>query len=254
MNVAHQKPMTAEEFVAWAVRQERGRYELVDGMVVQMNAEQAIHGRVKLDLVIALRTAFKQADLEGDVFGDGMAVRINETTVHEPDALVRCGTPVANETTILTDPVIVCEVLSPSTGPIDTGVKLLNYFSIPSVTHYLVVNTSKRVVLQRRQWGRRLRRRWAVQESHCQIGAEPRARRREHDVHPVVGVADHGEGGEHVPEARPVRCGDAPARDHRGREHDVDSVGGRGGEHDAERQPDVNLCQLLHCGMLTAAA
>jgi Uma2 family endonuclease len=147
MNVPHLMRMSADEFVLWAERQERGRYELIDGMVVQMNAEQAIHGRVKLNLAIALRAAFKGADLEGDVFGDGMAVRIYETTVHEPDAQVRCGPPVADNTTIITDPIIVCEVLSPSTGPVDTGLKLLYYFSVPSVRHYLVVNTSKRVVL-----------------------------------------------------------------------------------------------------------
>jgi Uma2 family endonuclease len=147
MNVAHQKRMTADEFVAWAMRQELGRYELIDGAVVQMNPERLVHARVKLKLALALRAAFDRTGLQGDVLGDGMAVRISETTVHEPDALVRCGPPLADETTLVTDPVVVCEVLSPSTGPVDTGLKLLNYFSIPSVEHYLVVNTSNRVVL-----------------------------------------------------------------------------------------------------------
>jgi Uma2 family endonuclease len=147
MNIPHLKRMTAEEFVTWAMNQERGRYELIDGMVVQMNPERLVHARVKLELAIALQTSFDRAGLEGDVLGDGMAVRINETTVHEPDALVRCGAPLPGETTLITDPIIVCEVLSPSTGPVDTGLKLLNYFTVPSVQHYLVVNTSKRVVL-----------------------------------------------------------------------------------------------------------
>jgi Uma2 family endonuclease len=38
-------------------------------------------------------------------------------------------------------------VLSPSTGPVDTGTKLVNYFKLQSVVHYLVVDTSKQVVL-----------------------------------------------------------------------------------------------------------
>jgi Uma2 family endonuclease len=147
MNVPHLKRMTADEFVAWAERQARGRYELIDGMVVQMNPERLVHADVKLNLAVALRAAFKLAGLEGHVLGDGMAVRINETTVHEPDALVRCGAPLPDDTIILTDPIIVAEVLSPSTGPVDTGVKLLNYFTVPSVQHYLVVNTAKRTVL-----------------------------------------------------------------------------------------------------------
>lgn len=147
MNVAHQKRMTADEFIAWAMLQETGRYELIDGIVVQMNAERAIHARVKLNLAIALRGAFKRSGLTGDVFGDGMTVRINEATVHEPDALVRCGPPLADDTTLITDPLVIAEVLSPSTGPVDTGLKLLNYFSLASVQQYLVVDTRKRVVL-----------------------------------------------------------------------------------------------------------
>jgi Uma2 family endonuclease len=147
MNIPHLKRMTAEEFVTWAMSQERGRYELIDGMVVQMNAEQLIHVRVKHRLAVALERAIAKAGIEAEMMADGMAVRINQTTVHEPDALVRCGAPLSDDTTLITDPAVVCEVLSPSTGPVDSGVKLLNYFSIPSVEHYLVLNTAKRVVL-----------------------------------------------------------------------------------------------------------
>ena len=147
MNVAHHKRMTADEFVAWAMRQELGRYELIDGMAVQMNAEQLVHVRVKHRLAVALENAITDSGIEAEMMADGMAVRINETTVHEPDALVRCGAPLPADTVILTDPIIVAEVLSPSTGPVDTGLKLLNYFTVPSVQHYLVVNTTKHTVL-----------------------------------------------------------------------------------------------------------
>jgi Uma2 family endonuclease len=146
MNVPLQR-MTAEEFALWAERQETGRYELIDGMVVQMNAERLVHARVKFLLAAALERAISAAGVEAQMFPDGMAVRISDRIVHEPDAQVRCGPRLPGETILLTDPVIVAEVLSPSTGPIDTGTKLINYFSPPSVQHYLVVNTTKRVVL-----------------------------------------------------------------------------------------------------------
>src|SRR3972149_507175 len=115
MNVPHLKRMTADEFVLWAERQETGRYELVDGMVAQMNAEQLIHVRVKHRLAVVLANAIAKAGIEAEMMPDGMAVRINETTVHEPDALVRCGPPLADDTIVVTDPNIVAEVLSPST-------------------------------------------------------------------------------------------------------------------------------------------
>jgi Uma2 family endonuclease len=47
----------------------------------------------------------------------------------------------------VTDPIIVVEVLSPSSGGLDTGLKFEGYFRMPSVRHYLVVNSVKRVIL-----------------------------------------------------------------------------------------------------------
>jgi Uma2 family endonuclease len=138
--------MTAEEFVLWAGRQERGRYELIDGLVVQMNAERSVHERIKLNIAIALRNALRRSGLKGETYGDGMAVLVTEHLVHEPDSLVRLGAPLHDDATIVTDPVIVVEVLSPSTGPVDTSTKLANYFTLPSVENYLVVNTTARSV------------------------------------------------------------------------------------------------------------
>lgn len=147
MNVQIPRLMTAEEFVAWAIDQELGRCELIDGLVVKMNAECSIHVRVKLRAAMALGDALKKSEIKGEVFGDGMAVKIVDRLVHEPDTLLRLGPPLADNDTIVTDPVIVVEVLSPSTGPVDTSTKLVNYFRLPSVMHYLIIDTTKRLVL-----------------------------------------------------------------------------------------------------------
>ena len=45
------------------------------------------------------------------------------------------------------DPVVVVEVLSPSTAADDHGVKLDGYFSLPSVEHYLIVDADRRVMI-----------------------------------------------------------------------------------------------------------
>lgn len=124
MNVPNLKRMTAEEYALWAERQETGRFELVDGMVVQMNAETADHALTKLNVAIALKRALQAAGLVGQVFGDGMALRIADNTAHEPDALLRIGPKLPGRTVLVTDAVVVVEVLSRSTGPVDTGRKL----------------------------------------------------------------------------------------------------------------------------------
>jgi Uma2 family endonuclease len=78
---------------------------------------------------------------------DGMTVRIDDTTAHEPDALVYCGPRLAPSAIEVPNPVIVIEVLSPSTRHIDAQIKLAGYFRLPSVMHYLVIDPDKPLVL-----------------------------------------------------------------------------------------------------------
>ena len=48
---------------------------------------------------------------------------------------------------ILEAPLIVVEVTSLSSERDDTGEKLVEYFSVPSICHYLIVNPVKNVVV-----------------------------------------------------------------------------------------------------------
>lgn len=144
--------MTADEFLAWAMaRPEGGRYELVAGEVVAMSPERAGHGRTKVAVHDRLREAVKVAELPCESFIDGMAVRIDDRTVYEPDVLLRCGAPVDDDCTLITDPIIVVEVLSPSSRRKDTGGKLEDYFRLASVRHYLIVKTANRTVIHHRR-------------------------------------------------------------------------------------------------------
>jgi Uma2 family endonuclease len=45
------------------------------------------------------------------------------------------------------NPVVVVEVLSPSTRRIDTFVKVAGYFRLPSVAHYLIVDPQQPLIL-----------------------------------------------------------------------------------------------------------
>ena len=95
---------------------------------------------------LALHHAIGTAGLTCSAYPDGMAVRIDDDTVYEPDAQVRCGAPLADDEIKVTDPIIVVEVLSPSSRARDTGAKLEDYFRLPSVRHYLIVKTENRTV------------------------------------------------------------------------------------------------------------
>jgi Uma2 family endonuclease len=135
--------MTADEFLAWAMEQD-GRFELASGEVVAMAPERAAHNLVKFEVARALKDAVRGAGLPCQVFTDGMAVRVDEGTVYEPEASLRCGAPLDGDAVEFADPVVVVEVLSPSTRARDAGAKLADYFRLPSVRHYLILRTDTR--------------------------------------------------------------------------------------------------------------
>lgn len=102
-----------------------------------MAAERVRHALCKAAVYVALRDAIGKAKLQCTVFPDGMTVRIDEHTAYEPDAAVQCGAKVDLESVMLETPVIVVEVLSPSTGSVDRSAKLVDYFRLESVRHFL---------------------------------------------------------------------------------------------------------------------
>jgi Uma2 family endonuclease len=144
--------MTGDEFIAWAMEQPEGkRYELVAGEVVAMAPERVVHGRMKGRMYARLAEAIRAANLSWEAFPDGMAVRVDANTIYEPDAMVRCGPPVDDNATEVTDPVIVVEVVSRSSRKRDSGSKLEDYFRIPSVRHYLIVKTENQAIIHHRR-------------------------------------------------------------------------------------------------------
>jgi Uma2 family endonuclease len=72
---------------------------------------------------------------------DGMTVRVDKKTAYEPDALVYGGQKLARSAAVeVTNPVIVVEVLSPSTARTDMSAKLVGYLIIepggPQMIHH----------------------------------------------------------------------------------------------------------------------
>ena len=70
-------------------------------------------------------------------------MRIDDATAYEPDAVVYCGAKLPLNAVEVTHPVIVVEVLSPSTRRIDLSVKLVDYFRVATIAHYLIVYPEK---------------------------------------------------------------------------------------------------------------
>jgi Uma2 family endonuclease len=147
VNVSKPVNMTADEFIAWGLRQDSGRYELDGGEVVVMAPERTEHVRLKGEIYVALRQAAERAEAECEVFTDGVAVEIDERTVFEPDASVRIGERLPGGVARISDPAIVVEVLSPSTAKRDLATKLAGYFRLPAVRHYLILDPDESMLI-----------------------------------------------------------------------------------------------------------
>lgn len=150
MSVQPKPLMDVDEFLAWS-RDRPGRYELVGGEVFAMSPQRARHARAKYRIQAALDRAISAAGLACEMLPDGMTVQVDAVTAYEPDALVQCGAPAADDSITATHPIVVVEVLSPGTQATDTGEKLGGYFRLGSVMHYLIVDPKKRLVIHHRR-------------------------------------------------------------------------------------------------------
>ena len=156
MTAVPQHRMTADEFLAWAEAQpkEAGRFELWDGEVIvkrgptsQQQSERSRHWEAKFEIAIALKNAIKKAGIRCHAVPEGASLRLTNSRVAEPDAMVYCGDKISPDAVYVTDPIILVEVLSPSTASIDHGPKLQEYFRLASVEHYLIIDPGARLVI-----------------------------------------------------------------------------------------------------------
>ena len=147
MNIAFRRALTVDDYLAWAETDpEAKRTELINGQIVPMSPEQLTHTRIKGSVYFALRLAIAKAGIEAEVLTDGATVPIDPHTGYQPDATVRMGPPLPGRDLKFPDPIIVVEVLSPTSIHMDTSAKLIGYFKLPSVKHYLVIDPESRAV------------------------------------------------------------------------------------------------------------
>jgi Uma2 family endonuclease len=142
--------MGRQEFRAWAEGRP-GRWERVDGAVLARSPERVGHGRAKFAVALALDAAVAAAGAPCEVLPNGATVEVGDDTDFEPDAVVACGPRAADGQHAVPGAAIVVEVLSPPTARRDLSVKLAGYFRVPSVHHYLPVDTETRSVVHHRR-------------------------------------------------------------------------------------------------------
>ena len=125
-----------------AEKQSHTKHEYVRGQVYAMVGASRAHNKLALALASLLRTHLRQSGC--DVFISDMKVRIGDIFYY-PDVVVTCSKADTNPY-FSTEPVLVVEILSPSTEAADRVDKRLAYQSLPGLKEYVLVNQDQRKV------------------------------------------------------------------------------------------------------------
>jgi Uma2 family endonuclease len=138
MNVALRKPMTTDQFLLWEERQEL-RYEFDGFRPRAMTGGTAAHSAIQRNLLVPLSNSLRDSPCQS--YGSGLKIRVAER-IRYPEAFVVC-TPVPPRSTVVTDPVVIFEVVSESSVTTDFAIKNAEYRATPSVQRYVVLQQTK---------------------------------------------------------------------------------------------------------------
>lgn len=133
MNVHLPTHMSKAAFLRWAEGREE-RYELVRGRVVMMPRPARRRGLIVRNLVVLLSNRLDPKHWE--VIAE-FGLDAEPETLRYPDIVVDAVGGGGKDYTAMC-PVLLAEVLSPSTAEIDLGDKAAEYLQLPSLKAYLV--------------------------------------------------------------------------------------------------------------------
>jgi Uma2 family endonuclease len=152
--IVERSQLSAVEFLAWE-REQAARHEFFRGEVFAMAGGSPRHNALSSRLNAALRVAF--GDRGCEVFSSDQRIGFGagERYVY-PDVTV-VGGRIALEpgsTDVITNPILLVEVLSGSTEQYDRGLKWEGYQRVESLTDYVLVSqTEPRIEHYRRETG-----------------------------------------------------------------------------------------------------
>jgi Uma2 family endonuclease len=135
------KPLSLAEFLDWDSGDDR-RYELVDGVPVAMAPPSAAHSILMANLGHRLAGVLESrppCTVRAEV---GIVPRDRPDTCHQADLAVTCRPHEAGER-LTPEPLVVVEVLSPSTEDNDRKVKLPDYRGLPSVAEVVLLDSQR---------------------------------------------------------------------------------------------------------------
>lgn len=139
MNIALRQPkrVTFDEYLVFD-ETSQARHELINGVIFAMSGASDRHNVVCGNLFLHIGGALIG---KCQTFQGMMKLKVEHQTDGDgyyPDIMVSCA-PTDRERYYRKEPVLLIEVLSPSTEALDRGGKFANYVQIPSLQEYVLV-------------------------------------------------------------------------------------------------------------------
>jgi Uma2 family endonuclease len=129
-------------------REERSvdKHEFYNGKIIKMGNAKFYHNLIASNVVRCIGNAAETANKDYYVLGDGQKIFIEADNVAVyPDALVICEAPLfyKGQESLVLNPKVVIEVLSPRTAAYDRAGKFDHYKQIPTFQEYVLIEQNK---------------------------------------------------------------------------------------------------------------
>ena len=135
--------LTEEQYLA-IERAAEFKSEFLDGEIFAMSGVSLQHTRLEVNLLAELSNRLRGTRCE--VLASNMRVRVSQSGMYAyPDISIVCGKPVLADghQENLLNPIVLFEILSPSTEKYDRGLKFQSYRTIESLRDYVLVDQNK---------------------------------------------------------------------------------------------------------------
>jgi Uma2 family endonuclease len=120
------------------------KHEYLDGIIYAMSGASRRHNLLSLNLATALRAGFSRTGCQTFV-ADVKVLIAPLNYYYYPDIVVTCDSR-DDDDYVVTRPVVIVEVASPTTAPIDRREKLIAYRRLETLREYVLVAQDEKSV------------------------------------------------------------------------------------------------------------
>lgn len=120
------------------------RYEYIDGHMYMLAGGTANHSTISINVTGVLRDLLRGTQCR--VYNSDMRVRLAETRYVYPDASVSCDERDRGKANNVCTPLVVVEILSPSTTIYDRGQKFALYRECSAIQEYMIIDAERPLI------------------------------------------------------------------------------------------------------------